>query len=130
MRTRKYSKEVLIKQAQMLAKELGKSPTIENFYEDPRTASAITAMTYFGSWNQFLEEAGLKINRKRTYCTDEQLIAQVQMMAKELGRTPTFSEFGADERTSGSTTIIGRFGSWNQFLEAAGLKINKEWRLK
>ena len=125
----KVSDEELITQVQMLAKELGRTPSKREFYKDPRIASAYTASSRFGSWNKFLEAAGLKTN-KRTDIANEELIAQVQMLAKELGRTPTYREFDKDPRIASADTASSRFGSWNKFLEAAGLKTNKHGRKK
>ena len=56
----------------------------------------------------------------------DELIVQVQMLAKELGRTPTIKEFDQDPRTASFHTVVNRFGSWNKFLEAAGLKVNNK----
>ncbi len=64
------------------------------------------------------EHSGLKI-------TNEELIAQVQMLASELGKTPGAKDFNADPRTASAQTASSRFGSWNKFLEVAGLKVNR-----
>ncbi len=114
----------LIAQAQMLAKELGRTPTAKEFGDDPRTASVQTPIKHFGSWNKFLEASWLKLNHQgKKIVTNEELIAQVQMLAKRLGRTPTAKEFGRDLRTAGLQTSIKHFGSWNKFLDAAGLEV-------
>ena len=49
-----YTKDILIKKVQKLADELNKVPTIKdaNFYR--------SATRLFGSWENFLKEAGLK----------------------------------------------------------------------
>ena len=121
------TKDELIVQVQMLAKELGRTPTRKEFDQDPRTASSGAAINKFGSWNKFLEAAGLKVNVKHsTNLTKDELIVQVQMLAKELGRTPTRKEFDQDPRTASSGAAINKFGSWNKFLEAAGLKVNNK----
>ena len=115
-----YTKEELIRQAQMLAKELGRSPMAADFNKDSRTASGMTPIRRFGSWVKFLLAAGLEIDDR--HYTNEQLIAQVQMLAKELGETPTRKRFDQDSRTASSETIVRRFGSWGKILQAAGLK--------
>ena len=116
----------LIAQVQMLAEELGKVPSSTEFNKDPRTPNATTAISHFGSWNKFLEAAGLEVNRRMcNTVTDQKLIAQVQMLAEELGKVPSSTEFNRDPRTAGVTTVIRNFGSWNKFLEAAGLKVNQ-----
>ncbi|MBR2658918.1 hypothetical protein IKD57_03465, partial [Candidatus Saccharibacteria bacterium] len=104
--------------------ELGRTPTMREFEKDQRTASPAAIQKRFGSWNKFLEEAGLNTNR--SFASDEELIQQAQMLARELGRTPTMREFEKDQRTASPAAIQKRFGSWNKFLEEAGLKINKK----
>ena len=122
----KYKEEELIRQIQILAEELGKTPTIREFNKDTKTASSMIPINRFGSWNKFLEAAGLKVNKAEL--GDEELIQQVLILAKKLGRTPTEREFNRDSETVSATATIDRFGSWNAFLEAAGLKVNKKTR--
>ena len=118
----KSTDEKLITQVQALAKELGKVPSKKKFDKDPRVTGSATAISHFGSWNKFLEAAGLEVNRRNI--TDEELIAQIQMLAKELGKVPSEKKFDKDPRVAGSATAISHFGSWNKFIEAAGLEVN------
>lgn len=121
---RDLSDDELIAQAHRLAKKLGKTPTARDFDKDSETASVRTVLIRFGSWNEFLKIAGLKANSRRGI-SDDELIIQVQKLAQKLGRTPTAKDFDRDPETSSFTMAIGRFGSWNGFLEKAGLEINK-----
>ena len=125
-RSARIANKKLIRQVKILATELGRTPIMEEFDKDPRMASTATIRSKFGSWNNFIEAAGLKANKPRP--SGDELIQQVQMLAQELGRTPTAKEFDADSRTAWTGTAQNRFGSWNKFLEAAGLKINKKMR--
>lgn len=121
--TTKYTNEDIIAQVLMLADERGRTPTLLNFAKDERTVSTRVVWDRFGSWNNLLEAAGLRLNIPR--CTDEELIAQAQMMAKELGRAPKKKEFIIDSRTASAETVLRRFGSWNRFLSIAELKPNR-----
>ena len=114
------SKEGLIKQLQMLAKELGRVPTIKEFKADKRTASDDTARNRFESWSKFVEAAGFEVAVIDT--SKEGLIRQLQMMTEELGRVPTKAEFNANKRTASASTAKNRFESWSKFVKAAGLK--------
>lgn len=133
-RTNPYSlsRELLISQVQMLAKELGRVPTASMFQESPRTASSGSVVLYFGSWNKFLEAAGLVVAKprkpRRKKIEDKELIRQVQMLAKELGRAPSLKEFQASPKVSNNWLVRFRFGTWNNFLEAAGLESNHPYR--
>lgn len=55
---------------------------------------------------------------KKKY-TDEQLINIIKDKANELGRSPYFKE------VEGASVAAKRFGSWNNALKVAGLKVNK-----
>ena len=67
------------------------------------------------------KESGCK---KKQY-TDADLIEQLYDLAKRLDRTPTMGEFEADPDTASRLTIIKRFGSWRNFVVAAGLVPNE-----
>ena len=120
-----WSDEDLIAQVQMLAQELGRTPTRDEFDKDMRTATSTTIHSHFHcSWNKFLEIAGLKVNFRRGI-SDEELISQVQMLAQELGKSPTAKEFNQSPKTASATMVFSRFNcSWNKFLEKAGLETN------
>lgn len=123
MKRQQYKQE-MIKQAQMLAKELGRTPKMKEFNSDRRVASINTVRRYFSYWNDFLEEAGLEVAYRRDHSGDE-MIKQVQMLAKELGRTPTCTEFSKDPRLVCYGTVRRYFGCWNNLLKHAKLKPNR-----
>jgi hypothetical protein len=55
--------------------------------------------------------------------SDEQLLGQISECAERIGKSPTMSEFEADEATTAHPqTIIARFGSWNEAKRKAGLR--------
>lgn len=114
-----------------MAQDLGRVPKRREFEVCSLTASCTTIDKYFDSWNAFLREAGLKRDIEyRQKISDEDLISQVQMLANELGRTPTAKEYDMCEYTSAMFTITVRFGGWGQFIDAAGLTRNKTGRMK
>jgi hypothetical protein len=58
---------------------------------------------------------------RRRY-TDEQIVAELQLCADRLGRSPTMKEFAADEGTRvHPQTVVEHFGTWNAAKRAAGL---------
>lgn len=125
MREQKYTNADLIYQVQKMAERLGRTPTQLEFSEDKRTASSSTTARRFGSWNKFLEEAGLEINKIENYFSDEELFSQVQELYWVLGRVPTQREFDKATGMGSGGTIARRFGSWNRFLKKAGLELNR-----
>ncbi|HYV53728.1 MAG TPA: hypothetical protein VE933_03970, partial [Chitinophagaceae bacterium] len=129
----RYSREVLLEQLKAFAEKLGHSPTVKEIgaaskkREFPSTG-AFDNM--FGSLNKALEAAGLPFKR-RSYDGEEgrnELLAQLQSLAKELGHTPTSMEV-RDACKAGkcatAMTFITQFGSFLSALRAAGLSAHQ-----
>ena len=106
------SNERLIRLVQQRAKELGGTPTLNQF-EYSRLA-----ISRYHSWSNFLRNAGLMPRHSKEYkeARKKELIELVRKQARELGKTPTQSEFKYGNKVNGS------FGSWRSFLASAGLK--------
>lgn len=114
--TKPISNEQLIAFVQKQAKELGRTPTYDEF--DYRSL----AIGRYGRWNEFIESAGLESRRHKksdVNISNKQLIAFVRKQAKELGRNPTVKEFEYSKQAS----MIN--GGWNNFLYKAGLRDEK-----
>ena len=56
--------------------------------------------------------------------TSEELIMMVQELARALGRSPTHKEWEECRQTPSIAPVRDRFGTWNNFLRAAGLPFN------
>ncbi|MBO1305072.1 hypothetical protein JZO70_02785 [Enterococcus sp. 669A] len=122
---KQISDKQLIELVQARAAELGRTPKKYEFVQGP------TAANRYGGWSDFLraanlEPAKMKKHRKhqrhktpKKQFSDEQLIELVQARAAELGRTPKRYEFAQ------GSTATNRFGSWQSFLDSAGLEIGK-----
>lgn len=101
-----------------LSKDLGHPPTVRECDECSYTCSSQYYRKKYGSWGGALSAA--KIKKK-------DLLADLQRLAKELGRAPGIKECNACEYTASSTTYIREYGHWNDALAAAGLqKITNE----
>lgn len=57
---------------------------------------------------------------KKTKYSDSELIINIKMKARELGRTPYLSE------VTGGHSAAKRFGTWNNELIISGLKVNRD----
>jgi hypothetical protein len=67
------------------------------------------------------ELARFRAGLRRRY-TDEEILEQLRACARDLGRSPTMREFGANAAVSvHPQTVIERFGSWNAAKREAGL---------
>ncbi|MFB7351122.1 homing endonuclease associated repeat-containing protein [Bacillus thuringiensis] len=112
LQKREYTKEELIEIIQEKARELHRTPKINEIKH------VTLIRNEFGSWKKALEAAGLPALKKRGY-TKEELIKIIQEKARELHRAPKSIEIKQ------STSIYRKFGSWNKVLEAAGLATYK-----
>jgi len=117
---RKYTKEQLIFYLKKLAKELKKTPTIKNINKKKKYPSSSTYTKRFGSWNNSLKKAGLKINSRKKYDKTE-LIENINLLRKELGRIPKSSDLKSKKWTASYSTYKNHFGNWKKALKAAGI---------
>lgn len=71
---------------------------------------------------------GMKTGPKGPFISEEQLIARIQEYARVLGETPSASRMNQDRvhmpNIPSTSTLQRRFGSFNQAMIAAGLKVN------
>ncbi|MBC2148071.1 homing endonuclease associated repeat-containing protein [Listeria booriae] len=65
----------------------------------------------------------LKVGKMKRY-SNEYLIEEIQLLAKRLGHTPRAKDF------KHYNTASSRFGSWKNFIEAAGLPAHKARKTK
>ncbi|MGG5330679.1 homing endonuclease associated repeat-containing protein [Enterococcus sp. AZ163] len=110
------SKEKLMELVQAQAAELGRIPQKHEFTQNK------WACDQFGGWQIFLYHAGLKTTKPEAYrksLSNEQLMEAVRAQAVELGRPPKKKEF------KHGSQAVNRYGSWIEFLLAAGLKPEK-----
>ena len=118
--------EMLIEQAQALAKKLGKAPTIAEFDQYAEGVTAKQAIKRFGTWSRFLIQAGLKSSadakdhRDKNPVTDEQILDCIRHLAEALGRKPYQREFIEKYAPLVSRRLIRtRFGCWNKAIDSA-----------
>lgn len=107
------SKESLLEEIQELAKTLGRPPKAKEYKR------ARLAIYRFGSWNNFLEVAGLKIVYHHERHTDEFLLEEVKKEASRIKGTPYMWNFRYGQ------VAAARFGSWNNFIRKAELSPNR-----
>lgn len=111
------SDEVLLESLRQLADELGHIPKQSDMREFG-TFSIGACQYRFGGWNDAIEEAGLMPDRQMNIC-QQRLLAELQRLADDLGRTPIGEDMMKYGRFS-LTPYINTFGTWNAALEAAG----------
>ncbi len=116
----KYTKEQLIFYLKKLAAALKKTPTIRDISKKPGYPSSGTYMKRFGSWNDSLKLAGLKINARKKYDKKE-LLENIRLLAKELGRMPKPKDIKGKEWAASYATYRKYFGSWKESIKQAGI---------
>ena len=121
----KYTKEQLIYFLKKSAAELKRTPRIK----DMKKPSVSSYTKRFGSWNNALKEASLKINLKKAYKKNE-LIENIKILAKELARVPRPKDLKGKEWAASYSTYIKNFGSWNSALKEAGIAKEASFNLK
>jgi len=110
-------KSELLAELERLNEKLGRTPTVEDMWEEGRFGSA-TYETAFGSWNDAIREADLGVN-VRSDIPKKELLGEIQSLSDELGKTPEGREMDKHGQFD-STTYRSRFGSWNNALKQIG----------
>ena len=118
----RYSDEQLIAHLKGAADRLGGTPRVQDLAGMEGVPSPLTYRNRFGSWSAALEKAGLEAARarKKRY-DDEELLDLLRRAAKEQGRPPRSSELAGIKDLPSYNTFIGRFGTWQNALLAAGI---------
>ena len=116
----KYSDKYLLDYLKELAKQLGRTPEIADINKEGKINSSMFN-SRFGGIKKAQKEAGLKVvNYKKNY-SDEELILQMKVLAKKLGRVPAAYDINKAGKASYGT-YHNRFGSLKKIREVAGLE--------
>lgn len=116
-RNKAYTKEELIELIKKKKKELKRTPK----YFEMDNIAYNTFKKYFGSWNNALKEAELKYNKIKNNYSKEELIKILRSTARRVKRSPT----RYDIESPTFTVFRNIFGSWNEALKAAKLKVKQ-----
>jgi len=122
-----YSKEELLGILKELKKRNKRSPKIDDLKNNLNLPAPSTYFNKFGSWNNALKEANLKINVRKDY-TKEELLDLLRKKAKELGRSPKGKEINQDKNYPDISIYSEHFGTFNNALKEAGLEVKYQFR--
>jgi len=109
----------LIENYKRVKAKIGHAPSIDEIKEHSVYGSTKYYKQFKGYLN-FMVKAGEKTPQ-------QQAIDDIRRVSKKLGRTPTVVEY-AEHGTIIPTTAYSKFGSWNKFLKAAKLPVNRKMR--
>jgi hypothetical protein len=107
---RNITKPDLIEQAKLLTAELGKNTLTISEWRKKGICDDGVIRRRFGSWSNFLKDAGLKVGNPQDTANDE-LLAEMGRLHNLLGKkvSPTDMDF---QGKFSSSTYIRRWGSW------------------
>jgi HNH endonuclease len=119
---KRYSDDEIVRQLQACARRLGRSPTMREFEEDPKTSvHPQTVIQHFGSWNAAKRQAGLV---PRRFATPDDLLEQLRSLGEELGRVPTAKDLDEHRASMPSKSLYWHtFGSLTTALREAGYDV-------
>jgi Homing endonuclease associated repeat len=119
---KRYTDEQILAELKSCAERLGRSPTMREFLADPKTTvHPQTVIEHFGSWNRAKRQAGLV---PRRFATREELLALLQELGEELGRTPTARDIDEHRGRMPSKSLYWHtFGSLTNALREAGFDV-------
>ena len=119
---KRYTDEQILEQLSACAKRLGRSPTMREFEEDPKTTvHPQTVIQHFGSWNAAKRKAGLV---PRRFATPDDLLDQLRGLGEELGRVPTAKDLDEHRASMPSKSLYWHtFGSLTTALREAGFDV-------
>ena len=119
---KRYSDEQILAELAASAKRLGKSPTMREFADDPKTSvHPQTVIEHFGSWNEAKRKAGLV---PRRFATKEELLELLKELGEELGRIPTARDIEEHRGRMPSKSLYWHtFGSLANALREAGFDV-------
>jgi hypothetical protein len=119
---KRYSDDQILAELKACAERLGRSPTMREFADDPKTSvHPQTVIEHFGSWNAAKRKAGLV---PRRFATREELLALLRELGERLGRVPTAKDIDANRSLLPSKSLYWHtFGSLTNALREAGFDV-------
>jgi hypothetical protein len=125
---KKYSKQELIRFVKMKAKELGRTPSLEEINRDKRLPCRSIYYKYFGSYKNALEKAGLKPKPIGYDCI--QILELLKKKAKEIGRVPKMIEIDSDPNMPDTGVYRRCYGTFTTAVRKAGYTPFREYSNK
>lgn len=119
---RNVSDEELIQDVVFVANKLGRQSLTIDEYEENGKFHSSTLRRRFGSWKNILKMAGLIIEQKNFYISNDEYAYDLKRVAESLGKITVknteYRKYGKYD----AQKMSARFGSWENALLAAGLQ--------
>ena len=117
---KKISNKDLLDNLKSLIEKLGRVPEQKELSLGKHSLNAYKRA--FGNYSSALKELGLNA-AIRYNLSDEEILEDIVRVYNDLGRVPSFEEFGKLNNTVSAVSVGNRFGSWNNAIKKSGLKI-------
>jgi hypothetical protein len=119
---KRYSDDQILAELRECAERLGRSPTMREFSDDPKTSvHPQTVIEHYGSWNAAKRAAGLV---PRRFATRDELLGLLKDLGEELGRPPTARDIDEHKGRMPSKSLYWHtFGSLTNALRDAGFDV-------
>jgi len=124
IRQRNVPDEVLLSDLRKSARKRGKNYIGYDDYENAGRFHPATLCKRFGSWNEALVKAGLKV-KKQWMIPEDKMLAELKRVWDSLGRQPHSNEMNAPVSRFSYNTYARRFGSWGGTLLAFAKTVKK-----
>lgn len=124
LRRRGITKHEILNDLKRVAADRNVATVTKATYDDFGAFGATTVLRLFGSWNEAIKTAGLRI-AVRQNISEEELFQNIASVWTDLGRQPYRREM-SDKNVSEFSlgTYEKRFGTWNKALSAFAAYIN------
>ncbi len=119
------SDESVLDDLRRVAKSLEKDTVTRSEYNRFGIASSGTIERRFGSWNNGLERAGLRIRVWRNI-SDDDLFENLKQVWTKLGRQPRYSEIRSPVSLFSNVTYDKRFGRYSEALKKFIVWVNTD----
>lgn len=114
---RNTPEQELLDDLKKVAIKLGSDKLTQDEYKEYGRFGANTIATRFGSWNQALERAGLKITVKHNL-SEKELLENIEAVWINLGRQPLYKEMKQPLSKYTAPPYEKKFGTWIKALQA------------
>ena len=112
-----FSDEDVIADLKRVAQIMNKATLKRDEYSLYGEYHASTLTRKYGSWNNVLELAGMKLNLQRNF-SNEEMFEEIERVWTILGRQPTTTDINNGISKYSLNSYARRFGGWRKALEA------------
>ncbi|MFP8890633.1 homing endonuclease associated repeat-containing protein [Natrialbaceae archaeon A-CW2] len=120
MVNQRYTEKECLSALLQASKELGHTPTTDEYSTLNISPSASVIADRCGTWSLAISKAGLEPASKRDYNREDCLRA-IRYAARDVGHEPSIREYKQTGYSPSTSTIAEICGSWNKAKEMAGV---------